>query len=145
MSFVIDANIFLYAVNTNSEYHLKAKAFVEKCAETPEQWCMPWPVVYAFVRISTHPSILPHPLSPAHAVAVIDQILELPHVVAVGEDDPDFWKLFRHDIAALHLRGNLITDALLVAIMRSHGVSTMYSKDRDFLRFSEIKVVDPLK
>jgi uncharacterized protein len=145
MSFAVDTNIILYAVNTNSEHHHKARTFIEKCAYASEQWCLPWPVIYAFVRIATHPSILPHPLSPAHAIAVADQILALPHVSAMGEDDPDFWGLFRHDIAALHLRGNLISDALIIAIMRSHGVSTIYSKDKDFLRFSGIKVVDPLK
>jgi toxin-antitoxin system PIN domain toxin len=145
VSFVIDANIILYAVNADSEHHHKAKAFVDACAGSSEQWCLPWPIVNAFVRISTHPSILPRPLTPAHAVAVIDQILELPHVSAAGEDDPDFWKLFRHDITTMHLRGNLITDASIIAIMRSHGVSTIYSKDRDLLRFSGIKVIDPLK
>jgi hypothetical protein len=145
LSFVVDANLLLYAVNESSEYWSKAKAFIEKCAESEEQWCMPWPVVNAFIRISTHPAILPHPLSPSQSVAVIDQILELPHVVPLGEDSTSFWKTFRHDITSLHLRGNAISDAFIVAIMRSKGVSTIYSKDKDFLRFSGIKLIDPLK
>jgi uncharacterized protein len=122
VSFVTDANIILYAVNADSEHHHNAKAFIDACAGSSEQWCMPWPVVYAFVRIATHPSVLPYPLSSAHAIAVADQMLELPHVSAVGDDDPDFWRLFRHDITSMHLRGNLISDALIVAIMRSHGI-----------------------
>jgi toxin-antitoxin system PIN domain toxin len=145
VSFVIDANLLLYAVNEDSEYHRKAKAFIEKCAAGAEHWCMPWPVVNAFVRISTHPAILPHPLSPVQAITIIDQVLELPQVVPAGEDSADFWKLFRSDITSLHLRGNVVSDALIVAIMRSNGVSTIYSKDKDFLRFVGIKVIDPLR
>lgn len=145
MSFVVDANLLIYAVNENAEYHQKAKTFIEKCAGSGEQWCMPWPVVNAFIRISTHPAVLANPLSPQEAIAVIDQILELPHVVPIGEDAAGFWKTFRHDITSLHLRGNAISDALIVSIMRSKGVSTIYSKDRDFLRFAGIKLVDPLK
>jgi toxin-antitoxin system PIN domain toxin len=145
MSFAVDANLLIYAVNEDSEYNAGAKAFIENCAQSAEQWYMPWPVISAFIRITTHPGIIARPLSPAQALGVIDQILEMPHVVPAGENSPEFWKLLRHDISSLHLRGNTVSDAMIVAIMRSGGVSTIYSRDRDFLRFSGIKVVDPLK
>ncbi len=145
MSFVTDANLLLYAVNSDSECHVKARKFVEKCAEADEQWCMPWPIVCAFLRISTHPSILPRPLSPSHAIEVVDQILALPHVVPAGEEDAGFWKTFRHDLLSLHLRGNHVSDSVIVAIMRSQGISTIYTRDKDFLKFSGIKTVNPLK
>jgi predicted nucleic acid-binding protein len=41
------------------------------------------------------------------------------------------------------VRGNLVPDAHLVALMRQHGVSTIWSHDRDFLKFPGIKVQDP--
>ena len=145
MSFVTDANLLLYAVNEDSEFHRKAKAFIEKCAESSEPWCMPWPVINAFIRISTHPSILPRPLSSAHAIGVVNQILELPQVSTAGEESPDFWKLFSGDVGSYHLRGNAISDAHIVAIMRTNGISTIYSKDKDFLRFTGIKVIDPVR
>jgi uncharacterized protein len=145
LSFAVDTNLLLYAVNEESLFHRAAKEFIDRRAESGEQWCMPWPVASAFVRISTHAAILPHPLTPAQALSVMDQILELPHVVLAGGDDPGFWKVFRHEIASLHLRGNAVTDALIVAILRFHGVSTIYSKDKDFLRFTGLRVIDPLK
>lgn len=43
----------------------------------------------------------------------------------------------------LHI--DAVTDALIISIMRSNGISTIYSKDRDFMRFPGIKAVDPLK
>jgi len=40
-------------------------------------------------------------------------------------------------------RGNLFPDAHLVALMREHGVSTIWSHDRDLRKFSGITVKDP--
>ena len=34
-------------------------------------------------------------------------------------------------------------DAHLVGLMRQHGVGTIWTRDRDFRRFSGIKVRDP--
>jgi toxin-antitoxin system PIN domain toxin len=145
VSFTVDANVLIYSVNEDAEFHQRAKQFIEKCAESSEPWVFPWPVACAFIRICTHSGILPRPLSPLQAITTIDQFIGLPHVTLVGEDDENCWNLFSHDITSLHLRGNAITDTLIIAIMRSKGVSTIYSKDRDFLRFKGIKVIDPLK
>ena len=41
-------------------------------------------------------------------------------------------------------RGNLVPDAHLAAPLRSHGVRTVYTHDRDFLKFPFLQVVDPL-
>lgn len=104
---------------------------------------MPWPVVHTFLRISTHGSILPHPLSPTRAIGVVEQLFSLQHVIPVGED-VDFWAPYSHDLRALHLRGNLIPDAHIAALLKQEAVTTLYSRDRDFLRFKGFRVVDPL-
>jgi uncharacterized protein len=44
---------------------------------------------------------------------------------------------------AVPVRGNLVPDAHIVALMRQHGVSTIWSHDRDFLEFKGISVRDP--
>ncbi len=144
MSFVVDANILIYGINQDSEFNAGAKKFIEQCAVIDEPWFMPWPVISAFIRISTHPAILPHPLSTPQAVAAMDQILELPNVVMPGEDGGNLWKRFSKEISTLHCKGNVVTDALIVCIMREHGITKLYSKDRDFLKFRGIKVIDPI-
>lgn len=55
---------------------------------------------------------------------------------------PGFLRLYRAT-AGDHTRGNLVPDAHLVALMRQHGVRTIYTRDRDFRRFDEISAVDP--
>ncbi len=144
MSFTTDANILLYAVNTDCNCHEAARAFVERLAEEEQQWALPWPVVHAFLRIATHPGILPRPLSPAQAVSTMQSILDLPHVRTIGEDSDGFWGDYAEELRSRHHRGNAVPDALIVAIMRAHGVSKIYTRDRDFLKFSGIKAVDPL-
>ena len=143
MSYAIDANILLYAVNCDSPHHSASRTFVETCAASAERWLLPWPTVHAFLRIATHPAILPHPLSPAEAISEIEALIKLPQVELVAEDD-HFWSQYRNEISDLHLRGNLLSDGLLVAMLKTHGITHFFSHDRDFLRFKGMKVVDPL-
>lgn len=144
MSYTLDANILLYAVNTDSQYHIQAKTFIESCAANDESWYFSWPVIHAFIRTSTHQKIMIKPLAPREATAFIDQFLQLPQVQIMGENELDFWDIYRKEIESAHLRGNQIPDAIIVSIMKSHGIRTIYTKDRDFLCFKDIKVIDPL-
>ena len=144
MSFTLDANILLYAVNKDSVFHPQAKAFIESCAESDKIWYLFWPVIHAFIRISTHPKIMPVPLTSAEAVSIIQQLLDLPNVQTIGDNEPIFWAIYKAEIETGHLRGNQISDALIVSIMKANGIGTIYSRDRDFLRFKGIKVIDPI-
>lgn len=145
MSYTTDANILLYAANIDSPYHRQARSFIQSCAEGSESWFLTWHVVHAFVRIATHGKIMEKPLAPGDAIAFVDQILELPHVQTIGESEPVFWATYKAEITTAHLRGNQIPDAIIVSVMKTHGVRTIYTKDRDFLRFAGIKVIDPLQ
>jgi hypothetical protein len=40
-------------------------------------------------------------------------------------------------------RGNLVSDAHLVALMVQNGVGTIWTHDRDYRRFSGIEARDP--
>ena len=41
------------------------------------------------------------------------------------------------------VRGNLVPDAHLAAILHQHGVQKIYTGDRDFLKFDFLDVRDP--
>ncbi|MGH7556689.1 MAG: hypothetical protein ACREMD_02685 [Gemmatimonadota bacterium] len=41
------------------------------------------------------------------------------------------------------VRGNLVSDAHLVALLKQHGVNVLYSRDRDFWKFDFLEVRDP--
>jgi uncharacterized protein len=69
-------------------------------------------------------------------------LIERPHVRTCGEIE-GFWESYRHVTEGVHVRGNLVLDAHLVALMHQHGVSTMWSRDRDLRKFDGITVRDP--
>ena len=75
-------------------------------------------------------------------VANIDRLLALPHVQTVGEHDR-FWSSYRVIAAEAQVRGNLVPDAHVVALMIEHGVRTIWTHDRDYRRFAGIEARDP--
>ena len=44
---------------------------------------------------------------------------------------------------AIAVRGNLVPDAHLAALLRQHGIARSYSNDTDFLKFSFLDVTNP--
>ena len=142
MSYAIDANVLLYASDAASAFHERAIAFLRRAAEGPELLHLPWPVVMAYLRVATDPAIFREPLSPAEATANVEALLRLPHVRTLGEAD-GFWECWRRATRGTVVRGNLVTDAHLVAQLLQHGVATLWSHDRDFQNFDGIRVRDP--
>jgi hypothetical protein len=94
-----------------------------------------------YLRIVTHPAILPRPLAPVQAMRNVEALLDRPHVRTAGESEA-FWSTFR-STAGDRPRGNDVPDAHLAALMRQHGVRLIYTRDRDFRRFDGIEARDP--
>lgn len=141
MSSTVDANILVYASNEADLVHRQARVLIEGLAAGPELVHLFWPTLMGYLRIVTHPGILPRPLSPALAMRNIDQLLARPHVRISGEAE-GFWRLYR-STAGEHARGKDVPDAHLAALMRQHDVRRIYTRDRGFRRFEGIEVVDP--
>ena len=143
MSFAIDVNILLYASDTGSPHFERANSFIESCIAQNEVFSVAWPTVMSYLRILTHPSVFDHPLSPNEAMTNVETPLNLPHARFLSEDE-GFWTVYRAVTSELPIRGNLVPDAHLAALLRYHGVKTLYSHDRDFLKFPFLDVRDPL-
>jgi toxin-antitoxin system PIN domain toxin len=142
VSCTVDTNILVYASNASDPAHPPARALLKRLAAGPDLVYLFWPTIMGYLRIVTHPAILPHPLSLADATTNIGALLRLPHIRTAGEDEV-FWTLFLAT-ADVRTRGNAVPDAHLVALMRQFGVSTIYSRDRDFRRYDGIDVRDPI-
>ena len=142
MSYSLDVNVLLYASDRSSDRHVHARRFVEACAAGPEILCLTWSTLMSYLRISTHPRIFSAPLSPEEALGNVSALLGLPHVRAVSEVE-GFLDAYKQVTGDTPVRGNLVPDAHVAAILLQHGVRTLYSNDRDFRRFSSIDVRDP--
>jgi len=141
VSSTVDANVLVYASNEADPVHSTARALVGRLATGPDLVYLFWPALLGYLRIVTHAAILPRPLTPADAHANVSALLALRHVRAPGEVE-GFWDVYRAQ-ARERLRGNAVPDGHLAALMRQHGVSTIWTHDRDFRRFDAITVRDP--
>lgn len=142
MSVAVDANVLLYASDEESPRHTSAAELLQLLATAPDLVFLFWPVAMAYLRIATHPNVFIRPLEPAAARDNIDQLIRRPNVRSPGEGD-DFWRTYRELADADAIRGNLVTDSHIAALMRHHGVATIYTADRDFRRFPGITPIDP--
>lgn len=142
MSVAIDVNTLLHSSDRESPFHERAVRFLQERAAGPEVCCLAWPTIMGYLRISTHPGIFEHPLTPAEAMQNIAALLALPHVRVLSEDE-GFWNVYRQVVSQAPARGNQVPDAHLAAILRLQGVGTLYTSDTDFRRFEFLRVVNP--
>lgn len=142
MTYTVDANVLLYASDTESPFHASAIELVDTVALGPEIVHLFWPTVMAYLRIATHPAVFARPLSHRDARANVEGLLHLPHVQVSGEAD-GFWDRFADVADDVAPTGNLVPDAHLAALMLQHGVRTIRTRDRDFRKFRGITVRDP--
>ncbi len=142
MSFAIDVNVLLYASDRSSPNSDRAVEFLAECAAGPEVVCVAWPTLMGYLRLATHPSIFARPLSPDEAMGNVEALLRLPHLRALGEEE-GFWSVYRAVVLSTPTRGNLVQDAHLAALLRQHGVTTLYTNDKNFRKFDFLRVRNP--
>lgn len=142
MSCSLDANILLYASDESSPHYRQATDFLKACVEGSDLLCLTWMTVMAYQRIATHPRIFQNPLSPTEAWDNIRRLLAQPRVRMLVEA-PDFAEHYEEVASAFPVRGNLVPDAHLAAILRQHGVGVLFSADADFRKFTGLKVINP--
>jgi toxin-antitoxin system PIN domain toxin len=142
VSYSLDVNVILYASNRTSERYSAARRFLESCAAGPEILVLTWPTLMSYLRIATHPRIFAEPLAPDEAFGNVAALLARPHVRAVAELD-GFLDAYKHVAGETRVRGNLVPDVHVAAILFQHGVRTIYSNDRDFRKFHTIEVLNP--
>ena len=143
MSFAVDVNILLYATFPETPFNERARAFMDACIQDGVLFYLAWPTVMGYLRISTSAAAFKQPLTPAEAMTNIESLMRLPHVRFLSETD-DFWGVYRGLASETTIRGKLVPDAHLVAILRQHGIRTLYTHDRDFRKFASLEVRDPL-
>ena len=143
MSFTIDANIFVYAANTTADEHEAALAALHEARSGREDVVIFWPVVLAFLRLSTHLRMTSRPLEPEEAFANMRSFLDGPRVRLVA-DRPEGFEALHEAARQVRARGALMQDAYIAALMWQHEVRTIWTHDRDFRLFDGIRVVDPV-
>jgi toxin-antitoxin system PIN domain toxin len=139
----VDTNILVYAHREDSEWHERAATVVADLAESPREWAIPWPCLHEFLAISTHPRIFRTPTPLELAIGQVEAWLEAPTLVVVSEND-QYPETLRDVLVASRTTGPRIHVARIAAICLSHGISELWTADRDFSGFQGIKPRNPL-
>lgn len=138
----VDTNILVYAHRAEMPHHAAARALVNQLASNPAPWAVPWPCVYEFIKVVTHPRVFSPPTTLDDAMAVVESLADAPSVVLIGHGPAHLDHLRRAVDDGLPT-GSLIHDAHIVALALEHGVTELLSSDRDFRRFRTLTVRDP--
>jgi toxin-antitoxin system PIN domain toxin len=142
LSFSLDVNVLLYASDASSPVHGAARRFLERAAAGGDLLCLGWPTVMSYLRMATHPRIFASPLSPAEALDNVEALAGLSHVRLLAEES-GFLDVYRAVTGAFPVRGNLVPDAHLAALLKQHGVRTLFTRDADFRKFGFLDLRDP--
>lgn len=138
-----DINLLVYSVDESSPHHGGSRAWLEQTLSGTEEVGFAWLALLGFIRISTNPSILGNPLSPARAFEFVDSWLDQP-VATVVQPTPQHAATLRKLIEPIGTAGNLTSDAHLAALAIEHGAE-LCSRDADFSRFGGLRWTDPLR
>ena len=139
----VDSNILIYAHREDSPFHQPAFESLSTLAERGATWAIPWPCLHEFLSVVTNPRVY-KPATPIDiALREVDAWLESPNLIFLMETDRHLPELRVIAIAG-RVSGALIHDARIAALCHEHGVTELWSADRDFSRFPSLKVVNPL-
>jgi toxin-antitoxin system PIN domain toxin len=139
----LDTNLLVYAHRADSPWHALAAGLVRELAEGQAAWAIPWPCLHEFLAIVTHPRVYDPPTPLDRALDQVAAWLEAPELVLLAEGH-DHWQRLADLLEAGKVSGPQVHDARVAALCLSHGVSELWSADRDFGRFGRLVVRNPL-
>ena len=139
---VPDVNLLLYAVDTSSPQHGRARSWLEETLSGTETVAFGWSVILSFVRLVTNPRVYSAPLDARSAIGIVSGWLGQPNAIIV---DPTGRHLALLDdlLEPFGTAGNLTMDAHLAALAIEHGAE-LHSADSDFSRFAGLSWSNPL-
>lgn len=139
----LDTNILVYAHRDDAPFHASAGALVERLATGTAAWAIPWPCAHEFIAIVTNARVFKPPTPLTTALAQLRELAALPHLDWLAESAGYLDKLDAVTSAA-QTQGGAVHDARIAALCLHHGVSELWSADRDFSRFAALRVRNPL-
>ena len=139
---VPDANLLLYAYDSESPFHLAAARWWATLLSGVEPVGLCPVVVFAFLRLSTHGKVFEHPLTAGEASQRIASWLARPNVRLLVAG-PGHVEAVCRLLTRVGTAGNLVTDAQIAALALEYG-ATVHTADTDFARLTGVSWENPL-
>ena len=139
----LDTNLLVYAHRPEMPFHGRARQVLSEGVAASEPLCVPWPCVHEFLAVVTNPRIFSDPTPMDVGLDAVRRLLASLSGGFLAEGEGYLDSLERAARPAL-LQGALVHDARVAALCLFHGVHVLWSADRDFSRFPDLTVVNPL-
>ena len=139
----VDTNLLVYAHREDSQWHDEAYDLIAELAKNPAAWSIPWPCIHEFIAIVTHPRIFAPPTPLPKTLDQVSAWMEAPGLVLLAESE-GYWMQLEQMLRDGKVTGPQVHDARIAALCAYHGVRELWTADRDFSRFPEIKTRNPL-
>jgi toxin-antitoxin system PIN domain toxin len=139
----VDTNLLVYAHRRDSPWFEPARRLLGTLVEGTATWAIAWPCLHEFLAISTHPKIYRPATELPRALDQVAALLASPSLMVLSEP-AGYWPVLDRLLAAGQVTGAKVHDARIAALCLCHGVSELWSVDRDFSRFPELRTRNPL-
>lgn len=139
----VDTNVLVYAHRQDSPWYDAAYEELTKLAEGDAPWAIPWPCLHEFLNVLTNRRLYQPPTPMAHALNAVETLMQSASLFLLSEGGQYFQEL-RSLIEVGNITGPQVHDARIAALCLAHGVTELWSADRDYSRFPRLKVRNPL-
>jgi toxin-antitoxin system PIN domain toxin len=142
----VDTNLLVHAHRADSPSHAPAVAAMQRLAGLAGGWALPWPCAHEFVAVVTGRAYGAARSPTAAALDALDAWLAHPRCRPLAETARHAAVLrgLLERAGAAGVAGPAVHDARIAAICLEHGVAELWTSDRDFARFPDLRVRDPL-
>ena len=141
----VDTNLLVYAHRRDSDRHREARILLGRLIEGDREWAIPWHCCFEFINIVSSRRIWKEDATrsevawgqfAAMAASPSNRLLfPTNDLLAIL---PDF-------MGRPRVRGRIVHDAHIAAICIAHGVDVLFTADRDFSLFPELRTHNPLR
>jgi uncharacterized protein len=138
----IDTNILVFSHRAESPHCRAARNLLQSLAEGSEPWMIPWPCIYEFLRVVTHPRVFTPASTVQQAFGHLEPLFGSPSL-CWGSEGPEHLPALRSTLQIVRPAGNLVHAAHIATLLIEHGVREFLTDDRDFARFPGLKITHP--
>lgn len=138
-----DVNVLVYCYRQDVQRHDEYRAAFDEVVLSPSNFGYSSLVLSGFLRVVTHPRVFAVPSLLEDALAFVESITGQPNAVEVSPG-ARHWRVFTDLCRAVHVKGNLVSDAYHAALAIESG-SEWVTTDRDYARFPGLRWRHPLE
>lgn len=139
----VDTNLLVHAHRRDASLHSGARRTIRDLAESAQPWAICYHSLIEFYGVVTHSAVWRKASTATEAFNQIDAWRECPTLRILADTESSL-DILEGLVTRGKVSGALVHDARIAACCLSHGVRELWTVDRDFSRFPELRARNPL-